>query len=322
MTTYLEEWGLTPDDDNLHPANDDPWWTETFWLAWFVPERKLCGYIYPMFRKNAGVQAGGVMVFDHTGASELEMRVFDFEWHRKIQPDLDLRDAKLDGGLTLKTLEPARRFEISYENLDMQLHLIAEGIMRPLVTMGTPPFNKGHIDQICHVTGEMVLDGEAMTVDCLSMRDRSWGPRQDGRQPTVGYDYSASDPNNAFLAVSVCSAIEAYNPVPVYDVTTGFLVRDGVWSHVVSGTRTAVRNERGLIEEVNVDATDELGRTVKAHGVAVSQFVAKPYPSMLAMQGLLDWEFDGHRGWGEQQDCWHPRRWRQFLAEHRRQLAS
>jgi hypothetical protein len=314
---YLEEWGLTPEDDNFHPANDDPWWTETFWLAWFVPERKLCGYIYPMFRVNAGVQAGGVMVFDDSGEREEQMRVFDYDWHRPIPDGLDMRNMSLGGGLTLKVLEPAKRFEIEYANRDMKLHLDVEGIMRPLVTLGTPPFNKGHIDQICHVTGWMVLDGDEMSIDCLSMRDRSWGPRQDGRQPTVGYDYSASDPENAFCAVSVCSAEQAYKPSPVYDVTTGFLVRDGVWSHVVSGHREAERNERGLVEVVTVSATDELGRTVEARGETVCHFVAKPYPSMLAMQGLLKWEFDGHQGWGEQQDCWHPRRWRKRMSGQR-----
>ena len=30
-------------DDNFHvPADDDPWWSETCWFTFTVPERDLC----------------------------------------------------------------------------------------------------------------------------------------------------------------------------------------------------------------------------------------------------------------------------------------
>src|ERR1700694_5267327 len=131
MTTYLEDWGLTAEDDNFHAANDDPWWTETFWLAWFVPERKITGYIYPMFRPNLGIQAGGVMVYDDTGDLEWEMRVYDYDWTREIPPTLAVRDVVLSRGLTIRCTEPARLFEIGYQSRDLQLRLTAEGVMRP-----------------------------------------------------------------------------------------------------------------------------------------------------------------------------------------------
>ena len=41
-----DDWGWTTEDDNFHPATDDPWWTETIWFAWMVPERNLLGYFY------------------------------------------------------------------------------------------------------------------------------------------------------------------------------------------------------------------------------------------------------------------------------------
>jgi hypothetical protein len=310
--SYLEEWGLTPDDDTFHPRSDDPWWTETVWFAWFVPERRMVGYFYPVFRPNLGVQAGGVLVYDDTAELDWELPVHDYDWHRQIPPGLDLRDAELDNGMTLRCVEPARRFELGYKARDLELQLQVEGVVRPLVTNATPPFNKGHIDQICHVTGEMVLHGESIAVDCLAMRDRSWGVRQDGRQPTVGYDYAASGPEDAFLAVSISKAPE------VYDVTTGFLVRDGEWSRVTGGRRSVERDPDGRPEVVTVEATDELGRTVSARGEAVSRQVTKAYPSMLCWNSLLEWEFDGSRGWGEDQDCWLPRRWRDNRTARRR----
>jgi hypothetical protein len=63
---YLAEWGLTPEDDKFHLRDSNPWWTETWWNAWMVPERKMLGYFYPVFRPNVGVLAGGVILFDDT----------------------------------------------------------------------------------------------------------------------------------------------------------------------------------------------------------------------------------------------------------------
>ena len=223
----------------FHPRTDDRWWTETWWNAWFVPEKKMIGYFYPVFRPNIGVQFGGVVVYDDRGDVEWEVPVFDYDWHQEIPEGLDLRDAELANGMTIKCLEPARRYELGYKSRDLELHLEVEGVIKPLVTNGTPPFNKGHIDQICRFTGEMVLEGETIPVDCLAMRDRSWGPRQDGRQPTVGYNYAAADAENAFLAVSQCKATDVWN------VTTGFLLREGVWSEVHEGRRSVVRDDEG-----------------------------------------------------------------------------
>src|SRR6267142_6534282 len=80
VTTYLEDWGLTPEDDTFHPRNDDPWWTETVWFAWFVPDRKLVGYFYPIFRPNLGVQAGGVIVYDSEAYLPWEIAILDYDW--------------------------------------------------------------------------------------------------------------------------------------------------------------------------------------------------------------------------------------------------
>ncbi|MGD9796791.1 MAG: hypothetical protein AB7H43_01485 [Acidimicrobiia bacterium] len=306
--SYLDEWGLTPEDDMFHPRTDDRWWTETWWNAWFVPERKMIGYFYPVFRHNIGVQFGGVVVYDDRGDLEWEVPVFDYDWHQEIPEGLDLRDAELANGMTIKCLEPARRYELGYKSRDLELHLEVEGIIKPLVTNGTPPFNKGHIDQLCRFTGEMVLEGETIPVDSYAMRDRSWGPRQDGRQPTVGYNYATGDPDNAFLAVSQCKTAGRW------DITTGFLIREGVWSHVSSGRRFVERDDAGHPTSIRIEAVDDMGRSFEAEGTAVNHNVFKTYPSMLCWNSLMDWRCDGWQGWGEDQDCWLPRRWRDYRA--------
>jgi hypothetical protein len=306
-----DRWGITPADDEWHPANDDPWWTETIWFAWHVPERKLIGYWYPVFRPNLGVQAGGVIIFDDTAELPWEILVHDYDWQRPIPPGIRLSDLSLDNGMTLRCLVPGRHYEFGYDGRDVQLTLHAETVTRPLVTRATPPFNNGHIDQLCHVTGQMVLYDDVIEVDCIAMRDRSWGPRQDGRQPQVGYDYGALDADNAFLAVSVGREGD-------YQITTGFYIRDGRWSQLTGGVRRAERDDQGRPTAFTIEARDAVGRSFQAQGTALSRQALISYPSMLCWNELVQWDLtDGWRGYGEDQDVWHPRRWRQHVAHLR-----
>lgn len=71
-----------------------------------------------------------------------------------------------------------------------------------------------------------------------------------------------------------------------------------------------------------LEARDELGRAVDATGTMVSRQVFTAYPSMFCWNALVDWSASGFRGWGEDQDCWHPRKWRQFVMEHRDRTRS
>ena len=50
---------MHPDDRFHPPGSDDPYWTETCWFTFAVPERRLSGQLYPFFRPNQRVAAGG-----------------------------------------------------------------------------------------------------------------------------------------------------------------------------------------------------------------------------------------------------------------------
>lgn len=41
------------------PTSEDPWWTETCWFTFTVPERRLSGQLYPFCRPDQRVDAGG-----------------------------------------------------------------------------------------------------------------------------------------------------------------------------------------------------------------------------------------------------------------------
>jgi hypothetical protein len=302
-----EEWGLDVTDDMFHaPETSDPWWTETVWFAWMVPERKMLGYFYPAFRANIGVQFGGCLVVDDTAELPWELPCFDWTWHLPLKARPDLTNASLAMNMSLKCLEPGRVFTFAYQGDDASFDLTYEALMRPLVTRAEPPFNHGsHIDQPGRVTGEVVVAGEKIDVDCYAMRDRSWGIRRDGRQPRVGYAYATADAQTAFLSISVFRE-------QVDAVQTGYLMRDGEWSKLTTGERHVVRDSLGRPTEIRVDAVDERGRRVQSSGRVLSRQVFTCYPSMFCWNSLVEWELDGTTCWGEDQDIWHPRKFRDY----------
>jgi hypothetical protein len=307
-------WGFVPEDDMFHPPpNDDPWWTETVWFGWMVPERNLLGYFYAVMRANQQIRFGGLLVFDETAVLPWELPVFDYDWHLPMTEPPDLLDTDdLLPGMWLRCVEPGRVFEMGASREDLTLDIRWEAMMAPLLTRQAPPFDHGsHVDQIGHVTGTMVLEGETVPIDCFAMRDRSWGVRRRGRQPKVGYCYATASAQDAFLAISV--ERKGHD-----GVTGGFLMRDGMWAPLVSGERRAERDEQGRPAQIAIEAVDEMGRVLHATGVTVSRQVFLAYPSMFCWNSLAHWDFgDGgvttHAGWGEDQDVWHPRKWREFV---------
>jgi hypothetical protein len=153
-----------------------------------------------------------------------------------------------------------------------------------------------------------VLNGEEVAVDCIAMRDRSWGIRKPRRQPKLGYCHATVGPDSSFLTISI-------DRRGVDGVLTGYLMRDGTWSRIVSGQRQVERDQGGRPAIVRVEAKDELGRELEAVGTTVSRQVFTAYPDMFCWNSLTKWEFDGATGWGEDQDIWHPRQWRQHAHE-------
>lgn len=306
----MDNWGLMPEDDMFHePESDDPWWTETVWFSWNVPERNLLGYWYVVFRKNIGVHFGGVLVFDDSAVLPWELPAFDWHWHQPFPEHHDLRDLDVLGGMTLRCLDHGRRFEFGYRNDDVEFDLEYEALMQPMLTRKEPPFNHGtHVDQPGRVRGTMVLHGEEVAVDCIAMRDRSWGIRAPRRQPKLGYCHGTADAETAFLSISLDR--KGHD-----GVLTGYLMRDGEWSLLDEGTRQVERDHAGRPAIVTVEAVDKLGRPVTAVGTTVSRQVFTAYPDMFCWNSLTRWEIDGVTAWGEDQDVWHPRAWRRFATE-------
>ena len=314
MTTIREDdWGFLDSDDQFHaPETEDPWWTETVWFSWMIPERSLLGYFYPAFRPNMGIQFGGVLVVDDTATVPWELPAFEWSWHEPLTEPPDLLDTRnLHGGMRLQCLEPGRVFRFGCENQDLSFDLTFEALCKPLLTRQVPPFDHGsHIDQPGRVAGRFELLGESFEVECIAMRDRSWGIRRPRRQPKVGYDHGTASAETGFLSISVDRKGDDR-------ITRGYLLRDGVWSNLVDGTRSVERDQEHRPARIRIEAVDELGRELHATGRPVSRCVFNAYPHMFCWTSLTEWELDGVRCWGEDQDVWHPGKWRRFVLDER-----
>lgn len=310
---------ITPDDDRFHPASDDWWETETAWFSFNVPERRMGGWFYNQVLATQQVCNGGAWVWDD---SDAPARYESNQQGLPIPPvdELDLRDVALPNGNHIRMLEPLTRYAITYSDPGrFEADLTFTAVMAPNShPLRTAPFWKGrHFDQPMHVTGAIVLDGEEIEVDCISVRDRSWGPRPMGPDPRkpapdpaappkpkgprrppegVGYPFGAASPTESWLLYTRPTIVDGEASD---ELATGYLLRDGTFGHLRSGRRRIwLDPETKWIRRIELEATDEHGRDLEAAGTLVARHGA---PGTSLGTGLFQWEWHGLSGWGEDQ---------------------
>ena len=102
---------LTPDDDKFHPPSPHPYETETFWVSFHHPERRLGGWFYNQVLFNQRTCNGGAWVWDDSPAGAL------YEVNRRDLPitdpeHLDLRDVTLPNGNHIEMLVPLTSYRV------------------------------------------------------------------------------------------------------------------------------------------------------------------------------------------------------------------
>lgn len=302
--------GLTEADDRFHPHDPtDVAWVETVWFSWIVPESRLVGYVYLIFRPVLATCEGGALVYDDTGELPWELPSFEFGDPLPLDTDTDLTDATFANGVSIRCVDPGERYVVRFDGAALTVDLEYQAMTRPLVSRSSDQ-RYGHIDQYGTVTGTMTLAGKTSVVDCAAMRDRGWGPRVYRSETRYGYAYAADANGDCFLAVT--SHRDGTDRV-----VKGFLQQDGMWAPLSEGQRDVVRDVSGRPQRVTVIATDSVGREVHASGDVFSRHVFTPYRRLLTWDSLIHWRWGGHEGWGEDQDVWHIDAWRQARARTR-----
>ncbi len=309
---------LGPDDDDLHPAGDHPWFHETAWWSFYVPERKLAAWIYNWIRPNIGTSGGGCWLWDDSSHVHWELPYYACYHNLPIPGEPDPRDFTYPSGVSTTTIEPLAKYRLGFRDRDLiSLDLEFTATMPPWVgePSGDPPVAR-HLDQLGRLTGDLVLHGERIPVDSIAMRDRSWSPRSERwKDGHVGYCSAATD-HVAFLATSAAGTRGEREE----RVRSGFFVRDRQRARIIDGTREVVRHpEHGHLTSIRIEAEDTAGRRFVATGTGVNA-AAVPIPGVHALVWicLVDWRIDGVSAWGDDQDAWPIHEWAAFRRHHKR----
>jgi hypothetical protein len=292
---------MHPDDEFHPPTSDDPYWAETCWFTFTVPERRLSGQLYPFFRPNQGVTAAGAYFWDDTGDQPWNCLYAKNFWHLPI-PEQPLTDLQLPNGARYRCIEPQRVWEIGYDDPDGgdELHVALT------VTGVTAPHYLGehHLDQPCRYEGTIVLHGEEIRVDAFGFRDRSWGPRtqfgqgiQGGPVQRGGYTYVTATLEHGFHSITMDWGEGCQN-------IHGYLLRDGEWAKLASGTRVVTERDPGTACPTRVvyDGVDEQGRELHAEGRTLNRLGFFINPNLWTWNCLTEWSFDGITAYGEDHD--------------------
>lgn len=286
----------SPADDSFHaPAEPDIYWTETSWFGFNVPERRLAGAVYPVFRPNQGVCSAGVYVWDETGVSQHEIRYARNWWHLPM-PDHDLTRLALPIGLTYETVEPLRSYRVCFDDgEELSLELTYEALHAPHAPMVGAT---GHLDQACRVSGHLVLHGERIDVEGFDMRDRSWSVRRDQGQVRAGYDYGIAGAGDAFLAMAMGGG-------DAQVILAGYRLVGGEMRRLTGGERIVERTDSYPVS-IRLVLTDETGEQVEVQGVPQNRFAFQSSPNYFAWMSLTEWTTPDGTSWGQSQDVWSP----------------
>jgi hypothetical protein len=292
-----------PDDEFHPPTSDDPYWTETCWFTFTVPERRLSGQLYPFFRPNQGVTSGGAYFWDDQGDQLWNCLYAKNFWHLPI-PAQPLSDISLPNGIRYRCLAPLTRYEIHYDDPDggdeISVNLTFTGVTAPHY------LGSSHLDQPGRYQGTIVLRGEKIVVDSYGFRDRSWGVRSQfgpglaGSSATHGgYSYATASDQDAFHTITMDFGAGSIS-------IHGYLLRDGTWSKLTSGWRevTARDPETGYPRRVRIEGIDELGRELHAEGQCRNKLGLHLNPNLFTVNSLTQWTFDDVTAWGEDHDNW------------------
>ena len=152
------------------------------------------------------------------------------------------------------------------------------------------------------MSGSLVLHGETIPIDCLAVRDRTWGRRREDRPRQAAYVTGVATPGHGFLAVT--NVDNDRNPVAY-----GFLHRDGRTRPLARGERRLERDtQNGWVTRVEIEARDSAGRELHAVGEPLSRIVINRH-TFIDINSLMGWDINGESGHGEDQDMWPVHRW-------------
>ena len=307
---------IKPEDDYFHAKTDDPYWNESSANYFFVPERKMQGWIYFWHRPNMNCSSAQISIWDDTAHEKNDIPFWEYWEFNRL--GADMFDFDLDFGLRSQLKEPLRAFELSFrgdQGLEFDLNYSAltepyeylneaaeEGSMNEDMSgFGA----KGHYSQGCHVEGEVRLEGENFAIDCYAFHDHSWGPRTPPGSYKRGGLSNLYTPETSFDVWTASFHDPDTDPMhgTTETIITGMYSKDGVLSPVVGGTqRTTERGPDGEQLKTIIDLEDKLGRTFHAEGECLNWYRWNGFCRAATIESTVMWRYDGQEAIGYYED--------------------
>jgi hypothetical protein len=311
---------FTADDDLLHGRNGvvGDSLTETWFWGFHVPEANLNCLLYCWVHPNLNVASSGLMIYKGFKLHHLAAELFDWYAYMDSAVVGDGSDIRIPNGLTAKLLEPMRRWRLGFNDpvrdsmFDLDMTALADPIMRA---------NNKHFEQSMRVTGDLVLRGERHRVNCVAIRDRSWGElRPEGHNRLPPYTWVTGAFGEDFAFNVGAHDDPARNPLWLSDYQVdrervfkdGWVWREGRALRLVTASMISHR-DRDTLRPMRheIDMTDTDGNRYHILGTITASAPFCAFPNAVCQFALARWEMNGRVGWGESQEVkWNDYLWR------------
>lgn len=288
---------LPPADRFAEHRDDNPYWNESVWFSLSKPGTRMHGLIQYYFRPNMGMLNGGPVIWDPSGLFQWNCLYYNWSHLQAMPADAAKFDMTARNSLSVKVIEPLTRYTIAYDNDGLAMDLVWEAIgpVHELRTgnAGQQKTARFHIEQPGRMRGTIRLGGRKEAIDCFSMRDTSYGPREYESLAAGGYFWGIAA-DSAFHAIAMGGHEQK--------VVGGFIWKDRVLSSIVSGTRHVEAFGRHGPKSVLLEAQDGLGRVVRARGEIDEGLIFTGYTDHTVVWSLMEWDWDGVKHWGDNQE--------------------
>jgi len=291
--------------------------TETWFWNFHVPEAAINCFAYCWVHPNLKVVSGGLFIYKGHKESHLQCELFEYREYMAADFLGNGSDIRLPNSFRAQVVTPLQHVHLTFDDaarktsVDVQLEAIGDPIMRA---------NNKHFEQVMRATGTLVLRGETYKVDCLPVRDRSWGEqRPESHNPSPPYTW-VTGTFGVDLAFNVGSHDDPDRkpdwieimPAPKRIFNDGWVVRNGRQRRIVRSTKLTKRDgvRRAPVTH-DYEFEDDQGEVYHITGRVIAQVPHSGWANATCHCGLVEWNWDDRKGYGETQEVqWNDYVWR------------
>lgn len=333
LRTPINDEGATPEmitaaDADFHqPDDDDPTWGETNFFGFYSADEPLNVGVYTLFRPNLGVVLSTISMNSGDAYQPWRADFCDHQAQLPIPEPRSLANYTLNNGLSVRTVVPNDTWEIDYDDGQGTKIDVTYRALMPAFDIHDPAMDpiaaaqqeaarlaassgeasgfawgtayNGHFDQTGRVTGEVVLRGRRIPIDCVSTMDHSWGPRKERGGPNMSWLHAHFADDHAMHGIFSFDEDSGGRDLTL---THGYVIKDGRAVGLASGTGRTERDEEFFARRVSLSVLDADGDTHELTGEGLTRFPWQAWPNMVGFNVLARWTSGGHTGYGEIQD--------------------